>query len=57
MCKITGIIRNDDRPSSSFFPKHFSSKYDDFLKFEIGISCEAEKELIMMGNNSDDEVL
>ena len=47
LCKITGIFVNDERPSSSFFPKHFSSKYDDYLKFENGVSAEGEKEIVV----------
>lgn len=30
--KILGIIEDNDTSSAKFYPSHFSSKYDSFLK-------------------------
>ena len=48
MCKVTGIIQNDDRSCTSFYPKHFSSKYDDYLRIEHGVSIESEVEILIL---------
>jgi len=41
--KETGIIENDDKACSSFYPKHFAS--DEHLKLMPGVTIDKELEI------------
>lgn len=45
--KILGILEDDDTSSAKFYPSHFSSKYDDFLKKTKGTTLDSELLVIM----------
>ena len=45
--KILGILEDDDTSSAKFYPSHFSTKYDSFLKLTEGTSIESELLVIM----------
>lgn len=45
--KILGILEDDGTSSAKFYPSHFSTKYDSFMKLTKGTSVESELLVIM----------
>ena len=45
--KVFGVLQNDQTSSSSFLPKHFSSKHDKALKLTPNSSIDAELQIIV----------
>lgn len=59
--KILGILEDDNTSSAKFYPSHFSTKYDSFLKLTKGTALEPELMVIMdredLVNAADSEAL
>ena len=45
--KILGILEDDNKSSAKYYPSHFSSKYQNCLKFTEGTSMDSELLIIM----------
>ena len=45
--KILGILENDSKSSSKYFPAHFTTKNQGLLKFTKGTSIDSELLVIM----------
>ena len=53
--KTLGIILDDDTSCTQFYPAHFTSVADSFLKKSPGVSIEEEK-VILLDRNFRDEL-
>jgi hypothetical protein len=44
--KLLGVLQDDDTSCTQFWPNHFSSKGDKFLKLTEGTSIDSELQII-----------
>ena len=45
--KTLGILKDDNKACSSFYPHHFSARGDSILSLTIGTTIEPEMEIIL----------
>lgn len=45
--KLLGVILEDDISCTQFYPHHFSSRGDSFLKLTVGTKIEPEMQIIV----------
>ena len=55
--KLLGVMENDETSCAQFYPHHFSSRGDSFLKLCPGTKIEAEMQIIVDHSDLKDDLL